>query len=82
MSVFFLDSLGMNRSPEQTNCPKTASRLTQFVCPALEFIPHEPRKKDTYTQIARKPLHGSGDLFVPHPDSFQMNTEKKDTHYL
>ena len=25
------------------------SRFTRFVCPALRFIPHEPRKKDTHS---------------------------------
>ena len=39
----------MNRSAEQTNRPRTASRFTRFVCPALRFIPHEPRKKDTHS---------------------------------
>ena len=39
----------MNRSAEQTNLPRTASRFTRFVCPALRFIPHEPRKKDTHS---------------------------------
>ena len=33
--LFFLGSWGMNRIPEQTNRPRTASRLTRFVCPAL-----------------------------------------------
>ena len=42
---FFLGSWGMNRSAEQTNRPRTASRFTRFVCPALRFIRHEPRKK-------------------------------------
>ena len=51
MSVFFLGSWGMNRSAEQTNRPRTASRFTRFVCPALRFIPHEPRKKDTHSLI-------------------------------
>ena len=35
----------MNRSAER----ETASRFTRFVCPALRFIPHEPRKKDTHS---------------------------------
>ena len=48
---FFLGSWGMNRSAEQTNLPRTASRFTRFVCPALRFIPHEPRKKDTHSLI-------------------------------
>ena len=39
----------MNRSAEQTNRTRTASRFTRFVCPALRFIPHEPRKKDTHS---------------------------------
>ena len=42
---FFLGSWGMNRSAEQKNRPRTASGFTRFVCPALRFIPHEPRKK-------------------------------------
>ena len=46
---FFLGSWGMNRSAEQTNRPRTASQFTRFVCPALRFIPHEPRKKDTHS---------------------------------
>ena len=48
---FFLGSWGMNRSAEQTNRPRTASRFTWFLCPALRpgFIPHEPRKKDTHS---------------------------------
>ena len=32
--------------------------------------------------IAREPLRGSHDLFVPRYDSFPMNPEKKDTHSL
>ena len=36
---------------EQTNRSRTASRFTRFVCPALPFIPHEPRKKDTHSLI-------------------------------
>ena len=39
----------MNRSAEQTNRSRTASRFTRFVCPVLRFIPHEPRKKDTHS---------------------------------
>ena len=41
----------MNRSAEQTNHTRTASRFTRFVCPALRFIPHEPRKKDSHSLI-------------------------------
>ena len=52
---FFLGSWGMNRSAEQTNRPRTASRLTRFVCPVLRFIPHEPRKKDTHSLNIKNP---------------------------
>ena len=31
------------------NSPRTALCFTQFVCPALRFIPHEPKKKDTHS---------------------------------
>ena len=41
----FLGSWGINRSAEQTNHTRTASRFTRFVRSALRFIPHEPRKK-------------------------------------
>ena len=47
--LIFLGSWGMNRIAEQTNRTRTASRFTRFVCPALRFIPHEPRKKDTHS---------------------------------
>ena len=43
----------MNRSAEQRNHPRTASRFTRFACPALRFIPHEPRKKDTHSLSGR-----------------------------
>ena len=46
----------MNRSAEQTNRPRTASRFTRFVCPVLRFIPHEPRKKDTHSLNVTKGL--------------------------
>ena len=46
---FFLGSWDMNRSAEQTNRTRTASRFTRFVCSALRFISHEPRKKDTHS---------------------------------
>ena len=46
---FFLDSWEMNRSAEQTNRTRTASRFTRFVCSAMRFISHEPRKKDTHS---------------------------------
>ena len=42
---FFLGSWEMNRSAEQTN------RVNRFVCSALRFISHEPRKKDTHSLI-------------------------------
>ena len=48
---FFLGSWGMNRSAEQTNRPRTASRFTWFICPVLRFIPHEPRKKTLIPSI-------------------------------
>ena len=48
---FFLGSWDMNRSAEQTNRTRTASRFTRFVCSALRFISHEPRKKDTHSLI-------------------------------
>ena len=44
----------MNRSAEQTNRSRTASRFTRFVCPALRFIPREPRKKDTHSLKRRR----------------------------
>ena len=47
-AIFFLGSWEMNRSAEQTNRTRTASRYTRFVCSALRFISHEPRKKDTH----------------------------------
>ena len=46
---FFLGSWEMNRSAEQTNPTRTASRFTRLVCSALQFISHEPRKKDTHS---------------------------------
>ena len=45
----FLGSWGMSQSAEQTNRPRTARRVMQFVCPVLQFIPHEPRKLDTHS---------------------------------
>ena len=64
---FFLGSWEMNRSAEQTNRVNREAVLVRFVCSALRFISHEPRKKD----------RSSRDLFVPHCDSFPMNREKK-----
>ena len=43
------EPLQMNRSAEQTNRTRTASRFTRFVCSALRFISHEPRKKDIHS---------------------------------
>ena len=45
MSVFFLGSFEMNRSAEQTNRVNREAVLVRFVCSALRFISHEPRKK-------------------------------------
>ena len=42
---FFLGSWGMNRSAGQTNRVNREAVLEWFVCSALRFIPHEPRKK-------------------------------------
>ena len=57
----------MNRSAEQTNRLNREAVLVRFVCSALRFISHEPRKKD----------RSSHDVCVPHCDSFPMNREKK-----
>ena len=46
---FFLGSWEMNRSAEQTNRVNRESVLVRFVCSALRFISHEPRKKDTHS---------------------------------
>ena len=46
---FFLGSWGMNRSAGQTNRVNREAVLDRFVCSALRFIPHEPRKKDTHS---------------------------------
>ena len=43
--LFFWVHGGMNRSAEQTNRTRTASRFTRFVCPALRFIPPWTQKK-------------------------------------
>ena len=43
--LFFWVHGGMNRSAEQTNHSRTASRFTRFVCPALRFIPPWTQKK-------------------------------------
>ena len=37
----------MNRSAEQTNRVNREVVLVRFVCSALRFISHEPRKKKT-----------------------------------
>ena len=39
----------MNRSAGQTNRVNREAVLGRFVCSALRFIPHEPRKKDTHS---------------------------------
>ena len=54
----------MNRSAEQTNRVNREAVLVRFVCSALRFISHEPRKKD----------RSSRDLFVPHCDSFELKS--------
>ena len=41
----FLGSWGMNCSTRQTNQVNREAVLGRFVCSALQFIPHEPRKK-------------------------------------
>ena len=46
---FFLGSWEMNRSAEQTNRVNREAVLVRFVCSALRFIFHEPRKKDTHS---------------------------------
>ena len=46
---FFLGSWDMNRSAEQTNRVNREVVLVRFVCSALRFISHEPRKKDTHS---------------------------------
>ena len=43
--LFFLGSWEMNRSAEQTNRVNREAVLVRFVCSALRFISHEPRKK-------------------------------------
>ena len=67
----FLCSWGMNRSAKQTNRPRTASSFTRFVCPALRFIPHEPRKRDTHSSISpdikRGSRGGPGSVTPPPP---------------
>ena len=35
----------MTQRTEQTHCTRSASRFTRFVCPSVQSIPHEPRKK-------------------------------------
>ena len=47
--LFFWVHGGMNRSAEQTNHSRTASRFTRFVCPALRFIPPwTPKKRHSF----------------------------------
>ena len=46
---FFLGSWEMNRSAEKTNRVNREAVLLRFVCSALRFISHEPRKKDTHS---------------------------------
>ena len=63
---FFLGSWGMNRSAEQTNRVNHKTVHGRFVCSALRFIPHEPRKKDTHSLC----------LQCFHQRSFQKFSEK------
>ena len=49
MSVFFLGSWEMNRSAEKTNRVNCEAVLRRFVCSALRFISHEPKKKTTHS---------------------------------
>ena len=46
---FFLGSWETNRSAEQINRVNREAVLVRFVCSALRFIFHEPRKKDTHS---------------------------------
>ena len=55
----FLGSWEMNRSAEQTNGPRTALRFKRFVCPALRFIPHEPRKRFSGDFLSRAQILSS-----------------------
>ena len=49
MSVFFSRFMGNESSVEQTNRVVREAVLERFVCSALRFISHEPRKKDTHS---------------------------------
>ena len=72
MSVFFLGSWEMNRSAEQTNRVNREAVLVRFVCSALRFISHEPRKKNSqFTRFVCSALR-----FISH------EPRKKDTHSL
>ena len=65
--LFFLGSREMNRSAEQAN---------RVNCD-LFFSVHGKWIAVRNKQIAREPLRGSRDSFVPHCDSFPMNREKR-----
>ena len=52
----FLGSWGMNQSTGQTNHVNREAVFGRFVCSALRFIPHEPRKKDTHSLYLQR-LH-------------------------
>ena len=69
---FYLDSWGMNRSAEQTNRTRTASRFTRFVCPVLRFIPNEPRKKDTHSLIVQWNRLPDSVVSLPRLDPFKV----------
>ena len=81
MSVFFLGSWGMNRSAEQTNHPRTASRFTRFVCPALRFIPHEPRKKDTHSLNTDSIIDTDACIYHEHTKTAQMLQEIRSSSF-
>ena len=49
MSVSFSGFMGNESGAGQTNRVKREAVLGRFVCSALRFIPHEPRKKDTHS---------------------------------
>ena len=55
MKVLFSWFMWNHQSAEQKNHQRTALWFMQFVCPALQFIPYEPRKKrhsfNNYSEI-------------------------------
>ena len=68
---FFRGSWEMNRSAEQTNRMNREAVLVRFVCSALRFISHEPRKKAVHAIcLFRTAIH------------FPWTEKKKDIHSL